>query len=208
MSSTVADDVVRSWARIGGWAGIAAVAAYLLAAFAPLPDRAGYALAFAFGPLVAVASVGMGRVLAAERPGALPDLGAVFGIGAGFMVLAMLTTQQAIFARTPLGDGAVDEGTKALRRGLDAVHFGLDVAWDVLIGVSLLLFAIAMLRHSRFGRVMGATGIALALLLLGFNLWTFPVPPAAAGTIDWGPFVALWMLVANALLLRAARARG
>lgn len=58
-----------SWARVGGWSGIAAVAAYLLAAFAPVPDRLGYVLAFAFGPLVAVASVGMRRVLAAARPG-------------------------------------------------------------------------------------------------------------------------------------------
>ncbi len=198
------------WARVGGWSGIAAVAAYLLAAFAPLPDRLGYALAFAFGPLVAVASVGMRRVLAAERPGPLPELGGLFGVGAGFMVLAMLTTQQAIFARVaaPGGAAAPDASAAALARGLDAVHFGLDVAWDVLIGLSLLHFAAAMLRDPRFGRAFGATGIALALLLLGFNLWTFPVPPAAAGSIDWGPFVALWMLAAYGLLVRAGRAPG
>lgn len=199
-----------SWARVGGWSGIAAVAAYLLAAFAPVPDRLGYVLAFAFGPLVAVASVGMRRVLATARPGALPELGGLFGVGAGFMVLAMLTTQQAIFARGASSGGALapDASAEALARGLDAVHFGLDVAWDVLIGVSLLLFATAMLRDPRFGRIFGAIGLALALLLLGFNLWTFPVPPADAGSIDWGPFVALWMLAAYVLLVRAGRARG
>ena len=47
--------------------------------------------------------------------------------------------------------------------------------------------------------------LLLGALLLGFNLWTFPIPPEAAGTIDWGPFCALWMLVAYVLLLRAAR---
>ncbi len=202
------EEAARLWARTGGWAGIGGVAAYLLAAFAPLPDVLGYAAAFLFGPLVAVASVGLRHRLAAERPGPLPDLGALFGAGAGFTVLAMLTTQQAIFARLEAAAAGGEEASRALRAGLDAVHFGLDVAWDVLISLSLLLFAAAMLRHPSFGRAIGATGLLLGALLLGFNLWTFPVPPEAAGTIDWGPFCALWMLVAYVLLLRAARPRG
>lgn len=198
---------LRTWARVGGWAGVGAVLAYLGAAFAPLPDTAGFALAFAFGPLVAVASLGLRKVLAAERPGPLADLSALFGAGAGFMVLAMLTVQQAIFARAPRWGSLPPEARAALRDGLDAVHFGLDVAWDVSIGTAVLLAATAMFGHSSFGRSMGATGVVLALLLLGFNVWTFPVPPAAAGSIDWGPFVALWMLATYGLMLRGARRR-
>jgi hypothetical protein len=37
-------------------------------------------------------------------------------------------------------------------------------------------------------------------LLLGFNLWSFPEPPASANSIDWGPFVALWLLATFAML--------
>ena len=83
-------------------------------------------------------------------------------------------------------------------------------SWSRLVRFSspATFFAAAMLRHPSFGRAIGATGLLLGALLLGFNLWTFPVPPEAAGTIDWGPFCALWMLVAYVLLLRAARPRG
>lgn len=189
-----------SWMRVGGWGGLAGIAAYLAAAFAPLPDLAGYACAFAFGPLVAVGALGLRQALSLHRRSPVVDLAAVFAVGAGFTVLAMLTVQQAIFAKV-FGAGAEVEAQ--LRAGLNAVHFGLDVAWDVLIGAATVLLGWAMLGHPRFGRVLGSLGIILGGLLLGFNLGYFPTPPDAAGSIDWGPFVALWMVATNVLLLRA-----
>ena len=191
-----------SWMRVGGVGGLLGIVAYLAAAFAPLPDTAGYAAAFAFGPLIAVGAFGLRRALALHRPGPVVDLSALFAAAGGITVLAMLTTQQAIFAVTRKPGATVDPQLEA---GLDAVHFGLDVAWDVLIGTATVLLGVAMLGHPRFGRVMGAVGILLGLLLLGFNLWHFPIPPEAAGSFDWGPFVALWMVVTFVMLLRSQR---
>jgi hypothetical protein len=56
------------------------------------------------------------------------------------------------------------------------------------------LFGFSMLRHPRFGWVFGVSGMAIALVLLGFNLSMFPAPPASAGLIDLGPLVGVWYL--------------
>jgi hypothetical protein len=199
-----------AWIRTGGICGLLGVASYLAAAFAPLPDVAAYAAAFAFGPLLAIGLAGARHLLALERPGPLVDIAALFGVAAGFTVLLMLTVQQAIFGLTGraiarAGETPDAEVLRRVREGLNSVHLGIDVAWDVLIATAVVLSGIAMLRHRRFGRVFGGLGVALGALLLGFNLWYFPTPPADAGSIDWGPFVALWALAVFVQQLRSRR---
>lgn len=196
--------------RVGAACGFAGGLSYALAAFAPLPDTLGYAAAFAFGPLLSLGIIGLYHGLATGGTGPLLQSAAVLGVAGGFTVLVMLTTQQAVFAL--LGDaiaGATDPAAadvyRKVREGGNAVQLGLDVAWDVMIGSSVVLFGLAMFRHPAFGRVIGGIGVVLGVLLLGFNLRHFPVPPANAESIDWGPFVALWMMVVFALLVRHAR---
>lgn len=204
-----------SWIRIGGVCGLVGIGAYLAAAFVPLPDTLGYAAAFAFGPLLAIGAVGLYHCLALHRRTALAQIAAGAAIAAGITVLVMLTTQQAIFVMTERAvagttDAASVEAYRTMGRGLNAVHLGIDVAWDVLISVAVVLFGVAMRRHPRFGTAIGGVGTLLGLLLLGFNLWYFPTPPANASSVDWGPFVALWMLAVFLVLLRSggwARAR-
>jgi hypothetical protein len=71
------------------------------------------------------------------------------------------------------------------------------------VGLGTLLLAIAMLSHPRLGRIVGLAGIAVAVVLLAFNLYTFPTPPGDAGLFDAGPVVGLWYLVVSVLMLRA-----
>jgi hypothetical protein len=203
-------DLSLSWIRVGGVCGLLGIGAYLAAAFTPLPDTLGYAAAFAFGPLLAVGAAGLYHCLALAHRGPLVQVAAIAAIAGGVTVLIMLTTQQAIFgvmkrAIAGASDPASADVYRRVADGLDAVHLGIDVAWDVLISVAVLLFGIAMFHHPKFGRVMGTLGVVLGVLLLGFNLWYFPSPPAAANSIDWGPFVALWMLATFVQLLRTVR---
>ena len=74
------------------------------------------------------------------------------------------------------------------------VWLGLDVAWDVYIGLGTLAFSWSMLHHPRFGWPFSASGFLLGLLVIVLNLIPFPVPPAEAGSFDIGPFVGLWYL--------------
>ncbi|MGH2611033.1 MAG: hypothetical protein ACRDHF_18275, partial [Tepidiformaceae bacterium] len=154
--------------------------------------------------------VGLYHGLATERTGPLLQSAALLGIAGGFTVLIMLTTQQSIFE---LLDRAIDnaatpaegEGYRQVLQGVNAVQLGMDVAWDVMIGASVVLFGMAMQAHPAYGRVVGGIGVVLGILLLGFNLYHFPVPPANSDSIDWGPFVALWMMVVFVLLIRQSR---
>lgn len=202
------DDVRVSWIRAGGICGLLGIGSYLAAAFAPLPDTLGYAAVFAFGPLIAIGAGGLYHGLALFRRTPLVQIATVAAIAAGVTVLIMLTTQQAIFAVmkqtiAQTSDEASADAYRKVATGLDTVHLGIDIAWDVLISIAVILFGFAMLRHPRFGLLIGALGVALGSLLLGFNIWYFPVPPASASSIDWGPFVALWMLATYVMLLRA-----
>jgi hypothetical protein len=120
----------------------------------------------------------------------------------------MLVVQLAIsMSMRDYMDKATDAATKAtldlIWKAVDKVQLGLDVSWDVFIGIGTLLFAVNMLNHPRFGKILGGIGALLAILLLGFNLYTFPMPPANANLIDFGPFVGLWYLVISIQALRS-----
>jgi hypothetical protein len=101
--------------------------------------------------------------------------------------------------------GMRGEGARAI-----AVWLGLDVAFDVYIGVGTIFLAVAVMRHEWFGRAFGLTGLAVAVVMLVLNLATFPTPPANAGLFDMGPFVGLWYLaitIASLVRLRQLNAR-
>lgn len=204
MALSAPSDLHVTWARIGGAAGVIAVASYLAAAFVPMPDVLALSAAFAFGPLLAVGCVGLHRGSSAWSGRPLTQIAAGLAVAAGATVLSMLSVQQAVFAtiRNLRGAGASGDVSTvdALAALGNAIHLGIDVAWDVLISAAVILFGVAMLGRPGMGRIMGALGVALGALLLGFNLWYFPEPPASANSIDWGPFVALWLLVTFVML--------
>ena len=60
-----------------------------------------------------------------------------------------------------------------------------------------------MRRHPRFGLIFSATGILIAAALFAFNMATFPVPPANAGSVDLGPLIGLWFLVVTIQVFRS-----
>jgi hypothetical protein len=100
----------------------------------------------------------------------------------------MLLVQLAVRARVSGGEVPPE---------LIAVWLGLDVAWDVYVGLGTGLFALAMLHHPRFGATFGIAGVLIAAVLLALNLGTFPTPPADAGLFDAGPLVGLWYVAVS-----------
>jgi hypothetical protein len=187
---------ILRWIRCGAVCGVAACVVYPSLIFIPLPDRAAALLAAAWGPLLGIASLGLCKLLQVERRLIGAQLGAVLNIAAGALVTSMLLVQIAAGMRA--------SGEK-VPRDLVSVWLGLDVAWDVYVGLGTAFFAWAMLRHARFGVVFGASGLVVAVVLLALNLYTFPEPPGEAGLFDAGPFVGLWYL---AVSIRAWRSLG
>ncbi len=197
----------RTWILTGGISGMAGILAYFGAAFLPLPHTAALLLAFAFGPLIAVAALGLPHALHAGAPRVGSRIAAFFGAAAGIMVLAMLCVQQVLF--TVYADLPADDPARPtlIARG-DAVHLGLDIAWDLLIATSIVLFAVQMWRAPRFGKVPAVLGMACGALLLGINMAAFPQPPDHIDWFDMGPLCALWMLGVYVQMVRVAGRTG
>lgn len=177
------------WIRTGIVGGVWACLAYPVMLFAPLPLGLLAALAGSFGPALALGCAGLWRLLRLHRPTVAASAAAGLNAIGGSLFTSMVLVQMAagVCGRSPV----------------QAVWLGLDVAWDGYIGVGTALFGFSMLRHPRFGRVFGGTGIAIGLALLCLNFYTFPTPPANAGLVDLGPVVGLWYLAVTVQMWRS-----
>ncbi len=91
------------------------------------------------------------------------------------------------------------EETKALIRatfrGANRVQAGLDVAFDIFITISWILFGLNIAKSQNFNKFIGWSGSLIALSLLVLNLYTFPNGPAESGLFDLGPLLGLWALI-------------
>ena len=191
------------WVRTGAVAGLLAVLIYSTLVFVPYPLQIGLVAALSFGVLLIVAFIGLHRFIALHRRTVALDLAAVFGIIAGAVVDLMFVVQIAV-KEPPVGEAA-DAGVAAAREIGNRVQLGLDVGWDVFVGLATFLFAWCALRHPRLGPWLGGAGILIATLLLVLNLMTFPFPPTESGSFDAGPLVGLWYLVVSVRVLRSRR---
>ena len=58
-----------------------------------------------------------------------------------------------------------------------------------------------MFNHPKFGKIFSLTGIIISILLISFNVMTFPTPPAESGSVDLGPILGLWGLAVTINIL-------
>jgi hypothetical protein len=190
----------RFWINCGT-AGIAGMLCYIAAIAAPWPEsQAGISLSMAVvaaWPVFSIVySYGMYTFIAAERDGAANRLALLFAVLAFSTVLSMVIVQMSV--TVAFGEIAKDldeTSSSALARGLKMVDLGLDIAWDILIGVSMIFSAIALKGRTGFGLWWAAPVMILGILMLVLNAATFPWPPGEAGLFDIGPFVGTYMLV-------------
>ncbi len=154
-----------------------------------------------------VNSYALYRLLAWERQGPLNRLALLMSVVAFALVTAMLLVQGAVEevfrATLPTAAGAGgEEGLRLACRLVRAVDFGLDLAWDVFMGVSMLLTAPLMAVHSRLGWWFALPAGVLGALLMALNGATFPWPPGTRGVVDVGPAVALYAAVLSTFMAR------
>jgi hypothetical protein len=163
-------------------------------------------LGASFGPALAIASVALAHVLQARRRSPTIELAAICNCLAGALVTAMVIVQLAInYSTAPAADAQI---TGSLTRRLWDVVLGLDVSFDVFIGLATLFFAVNMLRDPRFGKITGWAGTAIAVVMvLGSNLYFFPDPPRQHGFPESGLFVGVWYLAVVFLIIRSLHRR-
>ena len=178
------------WILAGIIGGVLAAVLYPALLILPGPSSILTVLASFLGLSIGVGSLGLMKLITLNEGSVLASLGAISNFTAGAIFTAMALIQLAV------KQVASDSGV-AFSAQLEAVWLGLDVAWDVYIGVGTVLFGWAMLSHPRFRWYFGVPGMLAGILLLVFNFLPFPTPPSSAGLIDLGPFVGLWYLAAT-----------
>jgi len=200
----------RKWVEVGIIAGFIASLTYPIMVFVPLPRMLTITLGAAFGPSLAIASIGLYYFLKSERETVAIQIGAIANVVAGALVTAMIIVQLAI--RWPQLDHVAefgkDESIQRIIYWTWYVVLGLDVSFDVFIAIGTFCFALRMLKHPRFGGAFGIIGILIAVgFLLGLNFYTFPYPPRDAGFTVWdpGPPTALWYLAVTIQLWRSLK---
>lgn len=197
-------ELTRRWIRVGIVAGLVACVTYPLMVFVPMPRIPTLAVAASFGPALAYASVGLHRVLALHRDSVAAQAAAIGNVVAGARVTCMLIVQLQI--RWSGEDaGAADESMEAMVDQVWQVVLGLDVAFDVFVGLGTLLFGVAMLRNPAFGRIVGGLGIVVGVGVLALNGLAFPRLPVQAGFPDPGPITGLWYLLVVGMAIRSRR---
>jgi hypothetical protein len=198
------EDLV-AWTRIGIASGLVACVVYPIMILVSLPRIPQLVLGASFGPALAAASVALVHILQARRRAPSLELAAIFNSLAGALVTAMIIVQLAINYSTASG-AADDRVVTVLRHRLWDVVLGLDVSFDVFIGLATLLFAVNMRRDPRFGRTIAWAGVFVSVVpLLGANIYYFPDPPYVHGFPHVGMFTGLWYLAVVLMLIRAVR---
>lgn len=156
------------------------------------------------GPLMAVFGIlnsyAIYRILATERQGSMNRLAYLFSVIAFSFVTIMITIQEsvriAISQRYLDAAGSIkQELYQTIYLALDGVDLGIDLAWDLFLGLSIILAGIVMLKHSRFKALFGIPSIFCGVLLLILNGITAPIPPDAKGFFDAGALVGLYGLI-------------
>lgn len=203
-SISQSEDLV-GWARIGIASGFVACLVYPVMILVSVPRIPQLLLGASFGPALAAASVALARIMQARRRTPSLELAAIFNCLAGGLVTAMIIVQLAINYSSASAT-TDDQMIAVVRRLLWDVVLGLDVSFDVFIGVATLLFALNMLRDNRFGRIIGWIGVFVSVVpILGANIYYFPDPPYVRGFPHVGIFTGLWYLAVVFMLVRAVR---
>lgn len=203
ISSTDRDELA-AWTRIGIGAGFVACFVYPIMILVSLPRVPQLILGASFGPALAIASVALAHILQARRRAPTVELAGIFNCLAGALVTAMIIVQLAInYSTAPAADKPL---ASILKHRVWDVVLGLDVSFDVFIGLATLLFAINMIRDPRFGRIIGWAGVFVAFVpLLGANIYFFPDPPYVHGFPHVGIFTGLWYFAVVLLMVRFVR---
>ncbi|MBD0333312.1 MAG: hypothetical protein ICV66_11715, partial [Chitinophagaceae bacterium] len=196
---------VDKWLPFTLFTGFTAFVCYFIAIAGFLPYKISILCAFAFGPLLMLALLGMYHICKDWKNSLWLQSAVVFNIVATAFVTMMFVVQQSMFL---FHDKFVlqpqptvtPEQLKLMLKEVNSVQLGMDVAWDIFICAGTFLLALSFWGHPALKKFFLAIGMVLSVLALAFNMWYFPVPPGETGSIDFGPFVALWYIIMLLLL--------
>jgi hypothetical protein len=220
---------VRSWARLGGWLGIAwpilfVVVMVAAGSLGPQTHSTSEELAVLAQPhighmnmllhsLMAMIgllgigwALGLNSVMQSEKRSPVATLAATFGVAGFALVMAMLMVQGSVQSGiaedfVKLTSDADRAATIVAFRAVRSVDLGLDFTWDIFVAWCMILFGMAMLRTRTFGKFWGGFGIVVAALLFVRDMQSAPHPAEP----DISPISFVWFIGVSIKMLLFAR---
>ncbi len=150
-----------------------------------------------------IAFLGLKYLLAPVKPNLSVSLGTLFGIIACAIMVQMMIVQGSVMVsvgRIMLAatDDAQRQGIVTLYKEMRSIDYGMDLAFDSFFFISWIILGCNMLRHAKFGKVIGSIGILLFVLALILNVYAAPDPPS----FDIGPIAVFWLLAVFINMIR------
>lgn len=188
----------------GGLGGIVGTLCYIAAITVPMGVVGTLIFSMAWPVLSIVFASSLFRFIGHERQSATNQLAFVFACLAFVLVAAMMSSQLAVVAgMQEYAEHSLTGEPDLLRlmqRSTRLVDMGIDVAWDLFIGTSLIFLSVALKGCQSFGIWWATPAILLGILLIVLNVITFPWPPNTRGLHDIGPAVGLYIIALSARL--------
>ncbi len=183
---------------IGSIGNIIGLHCYIIAAAVPVSPVLSFLLITVWPVTAIIFAYSVYKYIAIEKQSISNQLAFIFTVIAFILVYIMLSVQ--IGLKTGINDmlnTAVGNEKDILSIVLSAsgwVHLGIDLAWDMFLGISLMLLSIAIKGHVKFKLWWATPMFILGLAIIAVNLYTFPYPPAQEGIIDIGPIIGIFMI--------------
>ena len=192
----------------GGICGILGTIFYIVAILIPIPPILTYSLAMSWPILSVIFVYSLYRYIALYQQSIPNQISFLMACLAFAMVSVMISVQLAV--KFGISDYITNTPNKEdlfliIQQSLRLVDMGIDVAWDLFIGVSLIFLSFALKNHKSFGVWWGSIAGLLGIALIILNVMTFPWPPDTQGSIDIGPVIGLFIISLSTRLLILSR---
>ncbi|NAS30191.1 DUF4386 family protein [Flavobacteriaceae bacterium R38] len=155
-----------------------------------------YVLEIIFGPGFIISYIGLYLFIKQYGNSFYNFLAIVFHILAGLAVLITNVVQKSVFT---IGRGYNEIENEVSKEIIQKTHklgnltqLGFDYTFDVLVSTATIFIAFAMLRQNFYPKWLVIPGVLIGAGGLIVNTIEFPIPPAASGLFDPGPFYAIF----------------
>ena len=194
---------------VGGVCGIVGTISYIIAITFPFSPTVSFLLAMAWPIFTIIFAFSAYKYISIQKQSFSNQLAFIFTIIAFILVSIMISIQLVVRAgmeESIISASATDKDTLLLiSNSFRWIDLGVDLAWDMFLGLALFLLSMAIKGHQKFGIWWSIPLALLALVLVVTNLFTFPNPPDTKGLFDVGPIIGTFIIVFAARIIYLGR---
>ncbi len=184
---------------LGSIGAIIGTICYIIGVTFPTTPSIGFLLMTIWPMSAIVFAYSVYKYIAIDDQSTSNQLAFIFTVIAFILVYIMLSVQIGLKAgisdAIALADSPEKETLELILSSTSWVHLGIDLAWDMFLGASLIFLSLAIKRHARLGMWWTIPMFVLGLSVIIINLYTFPYTPVSSGLFDIGPAIGTFMII-------------